>query len=80
VDAHYLASGHLVYVSGGNLFAAPFDLKRLEAGAAVPVIPDVMQVGVPQVSYADNGSLVYVPGGPDATAQSLALVDRMGKA
>jgi hypothetical protein len=27
---HYLPSGHLVYVTKGNLFAVPFDLERLE--------------------------------------------------
>jgi serine/threonine-protein kinase len=79
VDAHYLPSGYLVYVSEGNLYTAPFDLKRLEAGASVAVVPDVMQVGVPQISYAANGSMVYVPGGEDTTAQRVAVVDRTGQ-
>ena len=35
----YLPSGHLVYVHDGKLFAAPFDLERLElTGPAVPAL------------------------------------------
>ena len=29
-DGRYLPTGHLVYAIGGTLFAAPFDLSRLE--------------------------------------------------
>jgi len=42
----YLPSGHLVYVNHGTLFAAPFDLGRLEVrGASAPVLPDVWYYG-----------------------------------
>jgi len=38
----YVASGHLVYVHEATLFAAPFDLERLEVtGQAVPVLEGV---------------------------------------
>src|SRR5262245_20266365 len=38
----YLTSGHLVYVQDGTLFAAPFDLDRLEtSGPSVPVLEGV---------------------------------------
>ena len=38
----YLASGHLVFINEGTLFAAPFDLNRVEVrGTPVPVLGDV---------------------------------------
>jgi len=38
----YLPSGHLTYVHQGTLFAARFDLDRMEArGAAIPVLNDI---------------------------------------
>ena len=41
-DARYVPTGHIVYVSGGTLFAVPFDLPKLEVtGGAVPVVEGV---------------------------------------
>jgi serine/threonine-protein kinase len=83
-DARYLATGHLVYALGGTLFAVPFDLKRLEAGpGAVPLVEGVRGTssGAAQFSFADNGSLIYVPGlalGAGASGNSLAFIDRKG--
>lgn len=38
----YVSSGHLIYLNQGTLFAAPFDLKRLEViGPAVPALEDI---------------------------------------
>ena len=35
-DARYVPTGHIVYMSGGTLFAVPFDLPKLEVtGGAV---------------------------------------------
>src|SRR6185295_2111030 len=40
--ARYLPDGHLVYLNHGALFAAPFDLDRLEVrGTPVPVLEGV---------------------------------------
>jgi len=72
----YAPSGHLVYVQGANLMAAPFDPQRLAiTGAAVPVIE-----GVPpgQYSFSSNGSLVYIPGSALLAQLKLVWVDRKG--
>jgi serine/threonine protein kinase/Tol biopolymer transport system component len=79
----YAASGHLLYMSNGTVFAAPFDLRRLElTGQAVPVIEGVTTnagFGGAQFSVADNGALVYAPGSIDSTANNpLVLFDRSG--
>lgn len=60
----YLASGHLVYVDRGTVFAVPFDAERLEIrGAPVPVLTDVAHepvFGFAQLAAADDGTLVYL--------------------
>ena len=39
-DAHYVPSGHLVYIAAGALRAIPFDVDRLETrGTAVTMLP-----------------------------------------
>jgi eukaryotic-like serine/threonine-protein kinase len=87
-DAHYVASGHLVYVAGDKtLRAIAFDpVTLMTHGIAVPVVPDVVTT-VPAVSgggnvdavVADNGTLVYVRGvAPDA-ARTLVWIDRQGR-
>jgi serine/threonine-protein kinase len=62
----YLASGHLVYMHEGTLFAAPFDLGRLELrGPSSPVIESVMAAsgsGGTQLAFSDRGRLVFLPG------------------
>jgi serine/threonine-protein kinase len=62
----YLLSGHLVYVHEGRLFAAPFDLDRLEeSGPAVPALEQVTSLpatGGAQFEAARNGTLVYQEG------------------
>jgi hypothetical protein len=79
----YARSGHLVYAQAGNLMAVPFDPQRLSVtGAPVAVVEGVRQV--PSGSYAQyslsaTGSLVYVPGGTQATSATLVWVDRAGK-
>jgi serine/threonine-protein kinase len=62
----YLKSGHLVYVHNATLFAAPFDLERLEvSGQPAPVIEGVTSGatnGGAQYTVSDSGTLVYLPG------------------
>jgi serine/threonine-protein kinase len=78
----YAPSGHLVYAQEGSLMAVPFDPQRLTAtGAAVPVVEGVLQTpvsGAAQYSFSDTGSLVYVPGGTQATQRRLVWVNRNG--
>jgi serine/threonine-protein kinase len=59
----YLSSGHLVYIHNGTLFAAPFDLNKLEViGPSVPVIEGVASnsgsAGA-NFTVSDNGTLVF---------------------
>jgi serine/threonine-protein kinase len=79
---YYSPTGHLLYVQGGTLMAAPFNLQRMEVvGAAVPVVEGVTQSlgnGMAQYSISENGSLVYVPGGIHGGESTLVWVDRKG--
>jgi eukaryotic-like serine/threonine-protein kinase len=84
--AHYLPSGHLVYMRQGTLYAAPMDLKRLElTGPAVPVVDDVRSGGGPGVAgngyayfdFTRTGTLVYVAA-DEITEQSLFWLDAAG--
>jgi Tol biopolymer transport system component len=78
----YAPSGHLVYMQGGSLMAVLFNSQRLAVtGAAVPVVEGVLQspiTGAAQYSISTSGSLVYVPGGVQATQRSLVWVSRTG--
>jgi eukaryotic-like serine/threonine-protein kinase len=86
-DASYLPTGHIVYASGGSLFAVPFDVTRRQiAGGAVPVVDRIQRVslgsttlGTAYYSVSDSGSMIFVsnPRGP-AVARDLAFVDRKG--
>jgi Tol biopolymer transport system component/predicted Ser/Thr protein kinase len=63
----YLPSGHLVYVNRGTLFAAPFDLAKLELhGTPVPVLAEVAY------SFGEGYALL------DFAAASETLVYRSG--
>jgi serine/threonine-protein kinase len=79
----YLRSGHLTYIRDGTLFAAPFDVKRLEmTGQPAPVLEGMVfgpGNGVGQMSVSDDGTLVYVPGAGIAVRPAqLEWVDRAG--
>ena len=90
-DARYVASGHLVFLRRGTLFAVGFDLSRLAVrGTAVPVLDGVAQAltstntrdisGAGQFSVSSTGTLAYVRGAvvsyPDAR---LVVFDRQGR-
>jgi serine/threonine-protein kinase len=64
--AQYLPSGHLVYIHDGTLFAAAFDLDRLEVTSRpVPVLENVMSnagSGSALFALSQTGTLVYLPG------------------
>jgi serine/threonine-protein kinase len=83
-DAHYVATGHLVYVAAGTLRAIPFDPTRLEThGTSVPVLPRLVTTsrGAGDFAVATDGTLVYVdaPGSLAVNARTLVWVDRTGK-
>jgi serine/threonine-protein kinase len=75
---------HIVYMRNGALMAVPFDADRLEVtGSARPVLKWVKWFpinGTAQFALSGDGSLAYVPGGPDWEApRKLVLVDRRGE-
>jgi serine/threonine-protein kinase len=70
----YAPTGHLLYVQGGNLMAAPFDTGNLKlTKAAVPAVE-----GVQQYTFSANGTLAYAPGGTQAPQLKPVWVDRKG--
>ena len=78
----YAPSGHLIYVQGATLMAAPFDLQRLAlTGSAVPLVEGVQQSaadGNAQYALSDTGSLVYLSGGVQSQQLKLVWVNRNG--
>jgi eukaryotic-like serine/threonine-protein kinase len=80
--ARYAASGHLEYVHAGALFAAPFDLDRLETTApAVPAVDGVHTLpdfGSATFALTPDGSLVYAAAPEVATSWELLRIDRSG--
>jgi serine/threonine protein kinase/Tol biopolymer transport system component len=59
------ADGHLLYLKGGSLVAAPFDPDRLElVGNAVTLVEDAARsryLGSVQFAVSAGGALVYLP-------------------
>jgi Tol biopolymer transport system component len=80
----YMASGHLVFFSGGSLRAAPFDLRRRTmTGPAVPVVDGVSvtpHTGAAQAAISASGTLLYAPVGDQVARSSLVVVDANGHA
>jgi hypothetical protein len=62
----YLPSGHLVYVTKGTLFAAPFDPNRLEVAGAAARLEEVStdpSRGYAQVDFSLSGTFAFRSGG-----------------
>jgi serine/threonine-protein kinase len=82
-QAHYVSSGHLVYVAGGALWAIAFDPIRVQTlGTARVVVPQVVTLptGAAEFDIADDGTLVYLVGSPASAApRNLVWVDREGR-
>jgi serine/threonine-protein kinase len=80
--ARYDPAGYLVFAQRGGLFAAPFDLERLQVtGSPVRVLDDVAMdasTGAIDFSLSRTGSLSYLPGGWSYADLVLAWVDRKG--
>jgi serine/threonine-protein kinase len=86
--ARYLPSGHLVYAQGAALFALPFDpATRTVRGGPVPLLNGLRRsngiTDAAQFAVSDTGTLVMVPGSPNAIVQTgitttLTWVDREG--
>jgi serine/threonine protein kinase/Tol biopolymer transport system component len=79
----YLPSGHLVYLNGGTLFAAPFDLDRLITGPSVRVVDGVLSnvtSGSAQFAVSGNGSLIYLAGQGVSGGLPIEWMNRQGQA
>jgi Tol biopolymer transport system component len=79
----YLPSGHLVYMHGGKLMAAPFDLDRQESiGAPVPALEGIVSnadTGGAQFAVSASGALVYLAGRSTSSGALIHWMDRTGK-
>ena len=79
----YLPSGHLVYIHNGTLFAAPFDLARLElTGPPVPAgegVTSNASTGATQFAASATGTIVYLPGQASSLDAPIHWMDREGK-
>ena len=78
----YLASGHLVYVAKGALFAVPFDLNSLEThGSSFAVLEDLSydrSYGFAQLDFARNGTMLY-RAGRSVGLRTVQWLDAAGK-
>jgi serine/threonine-protein kinase len=81
----YLSSGHLTWMRGGTLFAAPFSLDSLQlTGAPVPVLDQIITqafvAGAAAVSVSASGALAFLPGegGGVPNQGPLLWLDRTG--
>ncbi|MFC1794880.1 protein kinase [Planctomycetota bacterium] len=62
--ARYLPTGHIIYGRDETLYAVAFDLAKYEvSGSHVPVVSDTItsHLGSAQFTFAQDGSLAYVP-------------------
>jgi serine/threonine protein kinase len=76
----YLPSGHLVYMHGGTLFAAPMDVDRVElTSTAIPILEDVTfhpGSGAAGFTFSQSGTFVYVAAAQQK--QPIVLIDEKG--
>ena len=79
-----VATGHLIFVRSGTLWAVPFDRSRLQAiGTPVPVIEGIRVEagGAIQFDIAQDGTLAYIPGSANSGRERmLAFVGADGQA
>jgi serine/threonine-protein kinase len=77
------ATGHLVYVHEGVLFAVPFDATRLELrGTPVPLLVDLAGdpgSGAGQFSFSRTGTFVYRSGKVSTQSYPVSWLDSSGK-
>jgi len=82
-NAVYSPTGHLLFTRGDALLAAPFDLGRLAlTGPPVPIVSGLWTrfiVEPAAFDLAENGTLMYRPGGAVRTERRLAMVDANGR-
>jgi serine/threonine-protein kinase len=81
-QGQYVDSGHLLYASGGSLWAVRFDLAALRiSGDPVPLVDELSiapQTGAAEYYASRSGTLMYLKARP-VPRRSLAWVDRQGR-
>ena len=81
--ARYSPTGHILYVRGGEIMAAPFDAQRLSVTGRPAGVVDGgsfdAAAGAAYFAVSRTGVLVYVPGGPLMKQRSMAWSDRHGE-
>jgi serine/threonine-protein kinase len=81
--ARYVPPGFLVYARGDTMFAARFDPERLElTGPAVPILEEIRgasNYGSKQLTFSDNGTLLYLGGSGNSSDEQLIWTDREGR-
>jgi Tol biopolymer transport system component len=82
-NPRYATSGHIVFARDGSLFAAPFDVDRLEVtGEPVRVLKGVVtdpRTGAAHFALSHAGSLVYVEGGAWTRRHGVVRVNHEGE-
>jgi serine/threonine-protein kinase len=82
LQPHLLATGHLIFLHNGTLFAVRFDPQRLETtGETVPLLAGLSHSSASsagQFAISDNGLLVYADAVGLSTIRQLVAVDRRG--
>ncbi|MGE5243566.1 MAG: TolB family protein [Betaproteobacteria bacterium] len=81
-SARYAPTGHIVYARGGQIIAAPFDVRRRAvSGQAAVVVAGASfdpAAGAAFFAFSRNGTLAYVPGGPLVKDRQIGWLDRRG--
>jgi serine/threonine-protein kinase len=84
IYGRYVPTGHLVFASGGSMFAAPFDVGKLELmGPAAAVLDDVRMAwgsGAAHFDFSRGGTAMYVMPHQRPGEAALQWVDRKGAA
>jgi serine/threonine-protein kinase len=79
----YVPTGHIVFGRAGKLYAVRFDSETYEVqGSPLPVLDGLITsegYGAAHYAFARNGTLVYIPGGPDHYYSALTTIDLDGK-
>ncbi len=83
VFGRYAASGHLLYVRDGAIFAVAFDQKTLEVhGTPIPVQDDVAWIatdGLGAYGISSNGTLVFLKASEWNVNRRVVWTDRAGR-
>jgi serine/threonine-protein kinase len=78
----YVRSGHLLYVKAGTLYAAPFDVNRLEVTGPSGVIAERVvtdpTTGAGHFDVSNDGTLVYLEGLELTAARPTVWMERGG--